>query len=635
MRNTSISSFAGKFLHVDLSKGSIKKQDLDPNFARKYLGGKGFGARLLYNLVPPKLDPFSPRNAVIFCTGPLTGTMAPTNRYCIVTKSPLTGLFSDSYAGGDFSPELKYAGYDVLVIRGRSPKPVFLWIDDDDVNLRPARGIWGLDTYETQDWLLEELGDRSVKVACIGPAGENRVRFALVDSSPHRQAGRCGTGAVMGSKNLKAVAVRGSGKIELADPKSFDEAYWRAREEIEKSNDSLTYRKGGTPAFLEFANSQGLFPSRNFYDGVDDKAASSLNDSSQRKCLWTREYGCFACPIHCTKIGRIRRGPWAGTETDIVEYETTGMMGANCGIDSLEAVAYATVLCDKYGLDSMSTGNVIGWTMECYEKGILKKKDLNGLDAKFGNWEAQIELVKMIAARRGISDVLAEGVARASKIVGKGSGDFAIHIKKMEAPAWPPRGSPGQALALACSDRGCDHQRGWMPAYEISGYPWPFGPPFDRLSIERKKSECVKWEQDHLSAIYSLTLCEFSRSGITNETYAALVSAATGWSVDYNELLKYGERIWNVIRMFNVREGMNRKADSSLPKRFKEPLPSGPAKGHKIEDGDFNKLLDWYYEARGWDRNGIPTEGKLVELGLEDLAKSLRAHNSKSRSRSS
>lgn len=239
-----------------------------------------------------------------------------------------------------------------------------------------------------------------------------------------RQAGRCGTGAVMGSKNLKAVAVRGSGKITPAEPKAFEEAYRKSREEIEKSNDSMTYRKGGTPAFVGFANTQGLYPTRNFYDGVDDKAAGTLDDASQRKYLWTREYGCFSCPIHCTKIGRIRRGPWTGTPTDIVEYETTGMMGSNCGIDFLEGVAYATVLCDKYGLDSISTGNIIGWTMECYEKGILNRKDLGGLEAKFGKWKVQIELVKMIGERRGIGNVLAEGVARASKKVGNGSEDW-------------------------------------------------------------------------------------------------------------------------------------------------------------------------------------------------------------------
>jgi aldehyde:ferredoxin oxidoreductase len=265
-------------------------------------------------------------------------------------------LFSDSYAGGDFSPELKLAGYDMVVIKGRSRRPAYLWIDDQSVELKSATGIWGLDTYQTQDRILEELGDRSVKVACIGPAVENRVRFALVDSSPHRQAGRCGTGAVMGSKNLKAVAARGSGRIAPADPKAFEAAYWKAREEIDKSNDSNAYRKGGTPSLVGFSSSQGHYPTRNFYDGVNDEAASALDDVSQRRYLWVREYGCFACPIHCTKIGRIRRGPWTGTPTDIVEYETTGMMGSNCGIDFLEAVAYATVLCDKYGLETSSDG---------------------------------------------------------------------------------------------------------------------------------------------------------------------------------------------------------------------------------------------------------------------------------------
>jgi len=610
--------YVGKILHLDLSKGgAISKRPLDMHMAKKFLGGKGFGAKLLYDMLELNTDPYAPNNPLLYCTGPLTATLAPCNRYCIVTKSPLTGLFSDSYAGGDFGQELKYAGYDVVIVTGKAEEPVYIWIDDGEVEVRSADHLWGMDTYEMYDALKKELGDETVKISCIGPAGEKMVRFALVDCHPHRQAGRCGTGAVMGSKNLKAIAVRGSGEVNVADSKAFEEAVKAAFEEIGKSPDSQAYQRGGTPSFVPFANEQSLFPTRNFQDGSFEKA-ENLEDKNQRENLWLRDFGCFACPIHCSKIGMIRRGRFSGTVVDIIEYETTGLLGGNCAVGDVDALAYAALLCDKLGIDTISTGNIIGFAMECYEKGILTKEDTGGLELNFGNWESQIKLIERIACREGIGNTLAEGVMRASKIIGKGAEGIAVHIKGMEAPAWGPRGSPAMGLALATSDRGCDHERAWPLSYEILGCAWPFGGPLDRLTIEGKAA-VVKWEQDHLAALYSLVVCEFSRSGISNDTYARLVSAATGWRMDYNELLRYGERIWNLIRLFNIREGISRKDDASLPKRFKEPLSSGPAKGHRFTDEEFNKMLDDYYSTRGWDAEGKPKKEKLVELELEDM----------------
>lgn len=601
---------------MNLSKEKdIRIDPLDISLAKKFLGGKGFGAKLLYDLVEPNVDPLEPANVLLYCTGPLTATMAPTNRYCIVTKSPLTGLFSDSYAGGHFSQELKYAGYDLLMISGRAREPVYIWINDKEIVVKPADHLWTLDTYQTYDALRRELDDRTVKVSCIGPAGERLVRFALVDSDYHRQAGRCGTGAVMGSKNLKAIAVRGSGEISVADPRAFEEQVLKCYEQIRESAAAQAYTKDGTQSFTAFANDQGFFPTRNFQEGSFEHY-ENLGEESQRKHLWVREYGCFACPIHCTKIGRIRRGTWTGAICDIVEYETVGMLGGNCGIASLEAVAYANLLCDKLGLDTISTGNVIGFAMECYERGILDKSDTDGLELTFGDWGAQIELIKRIAYREGFGDVLAEGVMRAAARIGNGAGDLAVQMKGMEAPAWGPRGSPGMGLALATSDRGCDHQRAWPIAYE-TGSAWPFGGPLDRLTLEGK-ARVVKWEQDHLAALYSLVVCEFSRSAISNDTYAKLVSTATGWDMDYARLLQYGERIWNIVRLFNVRQGIGRAQDALLPKRFKEPLPSGPVKGHRFTDEEFSRMLDNYYEERGWDENGKPKKEKLQELDLEN-----------------
>jgi len=617
-----VNSYAGKILRINLSKEEgTSKEELNINFAKRFLGGKGFGAKLLYEILRPNVDPFGPDNPLIYCTGPLTATMAPCNRFCIVTKSPLTGAFSDSYAGGHFGQELKYAGYDVVIISGKAKKPVYIWIGDEDIDIKPADHLWGLDTYEVYKVLKKEIGDETAKISCIGPAGERKVRFALVDCEYHRQAGRCGTGAVMGSKNLKAIVTRGTNDISVAHPKAFEEAVQTAYEEVAECEESASrwIKKGGTPAFIAFANEQALFPVRNFQDGYSQKA-EYLDDVNQRKSFWLREYSCFACPVHCTKVGMIRKGPFAGTVCDIIEYETTGLLGASCEIYDVEPLAYANWQCDRLGLDTISTGNVISFAMECYERGIITKEDTGGIELTFGNWKAQIELIEKIAHREGIGDILAEGVMRAAKLIGKGAENLAVHVKGMEAPAWGPRGAPGEGLALATADRGADHQKAWPIAFEVQGSIWPGGHPVDRLTTEGK-AEAVKWEQDHLAALYSLVICEiFSHTGIKNNTYAKLASAATGWDIDYGKLLEYGERTWNVIKLYNWREGFRRK-DDNLPLRFKEPLPSGPAKGHKFIDEDLNKMLDEYYALRGWDKEGKPSRNKLLELGLEDLVK--------------
>ena len=610
-------SYAGKILRIDLSKKNKKRVGpLDMNFAKKFLGGKGFGAKLLYDLLPAKTDPFSPRNPLMYVTGPLTCTIAPCNRYCIVTKSPQTGTYLDSYAGGTFGEELKFAGYDVVIISGKATRPVYLQISDDDVQVRSAEHLWGLDTYQTYDVLKSDVNDKKARVSCIGPAGERLVKYALIDCELHRQAGRGGAGAVMASKNLKAIVARGTKSIKAADIERLNKEVLQVFHDVKTSQDftAMMLKSGGTPGCVNFSNEEGFFPVKNFQDG-SSPMAERFNDVSQRKSFWLREYGCFGCPVHCSKIGMIRKGPYAGTICDTLEYEDTGLLGTNCGLDNVEAAVYANHLCDRLGLDAISTGNVVAFTMECCEKGILKKKDVGGLDIKFGNYKAMMELIKMIAYRKGIGRILGEGVRAASRKIGKGSEQLAVEIKNLESPAWGPRGSPGMGLALATADRGGCHQRGWPIGYEVFGSTWPGGYHVERLST-KGKADATIYSQHHLTALYLLITCEvFSWTGITNDSHARLVSAATGWEITYPQLLEYGERAWNMIRMFNWREGFRRK-DDNLPPRFKEPLPSGPAKGHKFTDEDLNIMLDDYYRARGWDSEGKPTPEKLAQLDL-------------------
>ena len=606
-----LGGYTGKVLRVDLSHEVVRREPLNVELARKFLGGKGLFCKMLFDELKPRIDPLSPENMFIVATGPLTGTLAPSNRAVVITKSPLTGTFLDSYFGGAFGQELKFAGYDGLIVDGKADELVYLWIDDDQVEFRSGKHLQGMETSRTNTRIKDELGDNRVKVGCVGPAGEKLTRFACIDFDVHRQAGRGGAGAVMGSKNLKAIAVRGTQSIEIADLAALKKTV-RVTYRTLKDN---PYTNLGTAGSVGWSNDQGFFPSRNFQDQTF-READKLGGESQRERLWIRRRACFACPIGCTHLSLLKKGSFSGTVVDAIEYENAGMLGGSCGISDPQAVAYSNYLCDEFGLDAISTGNVVGFVMECFEKKLLTERDV-GFRVEFGDASAQIELIRRISAREGFGDVLADGVMRAAKRIGKGSEDFAIHIRGLETPAWPPRGSPGEGLALATSDRGGCHQRGWPINYEL-GEPTPYGEKLGRLTLEGKP-KIVKWEQDSLSALYSLIECEFTRSRLTADQYCELLSATTGWNVNPDEYMKVGERIWNLVRLFNIREGFSRKQDT-LHKRFMtEPLPSGPAKGHLISSEELNKMLDEYYALRGWDKQGIPTRRKLAELGLNEL----------------
>ncbi|UCC33250.1 MAG: aldehyde ferredoxin oxidoreductase family protein, partial [Candidatus Bathyarchaeota archaeon] len=444
--------YVGKILRVDLSHKKTSSEDLNTQWARMFIGGKGLGAKYLFEELKPNTDPLSPENVMIIMTGPLTGTTAPcASRYAVLTKSPLTGAFLDCYVGGYLGAELKFAGFDAAIITGKAKKPTYLWIADGTAEFKDAKDLAGLDIHETEKRIKEDLEDKEVKVAAIGPAGENLVKMACITMDLYRHAGRGGAGAVMGSKNLKAVAVRGHQGVSV--PKIED--FIALSKEITKGDvltpDNEWAKIDGTPGFLRMVQEAGILPTRNFQMGVFEHV-NKIDEVAIKKML-VRRRACYGCPLGCGNLTQVKEGPFAGTIVEGPEYETLAMAGANCYISDLDAIARYNLLCDQLGLDTISTGDAIAFAMECYERGIITEKDTNGLELAFGNVEAYIKMPELIAHRESIGDILAEGVSRAAEKIGKGSDRFTIQAKGLEYPGYDPRGSIGMALAYAVSDR--------------------------------------------------------------------------------------------------------------------------------------------------------------------------------------
>lgn len=604
--------YMGKTLYVDLSKAKVAEKPLNLQIARKFIGGRGLGVRILYDeLKMGGINPYGPENVVIFATGPLTGTVAPSSgRYCVVTKSPLTGTCLDTHAGGRFGPELKYAGYDAIIVTGRSKNPVYLWIDDKDVVLRDARHLWGKVVSETEQMIKEEIGDEEIKIASIGPGGEKLVSFACVMNDLHRAAGRGGAGAVMGSKNFKAIAVRGTGGVKIADFETFMEVVDEAYEALKKHRTtgiSGTLPKYGTAGILNNMNEHGILPTRNFQTGVFE-GAEKISGEEIAKTILKRNKACASCIIRCARFCVVEIGPYTGTTLEDPEYENCWSFGAQCGVDRLDAIAKANLICNEYGIDTISAGNAIGFAMECFERGLIKLEDTDGIRLKFGDFEAMVAMTEKIALKEGFGSILAQGVEKAAEIIGKGASSFAMHIKGMEMPAYDPRGAKGQGLAYATSNRGACHLRAYIIKYEILGTPFYA----DRFSTEGKARLVVE-TQDEYSVIDSLILCIRIPLAVSMEVSARLLTAATGWNFTVEGLMKAGERIYNMERLFNAREGFSRKNDTLPSRILREKMPEGPAKGHVVElDG----MLDEYYSIRGWNKDGVPTKEKLRELEI-------------------
>jgi aldehyde:ferredoxin oxidoreductase len=512
-------------------------------------------------------------------------------------------LFLDTNSGGHFAPSLRFAGYDALVITGKSEKPCFLYIEDGEAELRNATHLWGRTTHETQEVIHSEVNPEA-SVFSVGPAAERLVRFACLTSDSYRNAGRGGAGAVLGSKRLKAIAVHGTNPVLVAEP---EELWKRACHLYEQaSTDKL-----GTPGILSYAQETASLPTRNYQAGMFENA-DKINGEAMRQQLVVRDIACFNCPKACGKLVVVRSGPWKGTKLVGPEYETLGMLGANCGVNDLEAIARANLLCDELGIDTVSTGGVIGFAMECYERGILTKKDTDGLELNFGNAEAMVKLVKKIGLREGFGDLLAEGVKRASEKIRKGSQRWAVHVKGAELPAWEARAVRGRGLMYALNECGGLHTKGWVSGSD----------PPDKSALD--KVENLINSQNRRAVLDSTGLCMFME--ISWKELVKLLNLVTGWRLTSARCLKIGARIHTLMRAFNVRDGFSRR-DDKLPWRLmNEPTPKGPPVGCKafVSRKDFQKCLDKYYALRGWGRNGKPRYETLLKLNLRRAAEDLR-----------
>lgn len=593
---------AGRLLRVNLTEKKVYRQDLDPQLFIDFLGARGLGAKILYQELLPGTGPLGPENKLIFMTGPLEGTLAPgANKITVTFKSPLTGTCSVANCGGHLAVELKFAGYDGIVVEGKSKDPVYLLIRDDEVKIKGAPHLWGKTTHDTDKTIRKELDNEDLEIACIGPAGESLVRFACIQADYHREFGRGGAGAVMGAKNLKAIAVRGTGYVEVEDANMLEEITKKTYRILAEHPKAKIRRLYGTPEMVDTINSLGFWATRNFSEGVFEKA-DKINGTAMREKVVVADRSCFSCPVACGKISSVEKGPYAGTIIEGAEFETLTLLGPNCGIGDIEAIVKAASMCDLYGMDTITTGNAVGFAMECYERGIIDKDDTQGIELKFGNVEGYLQMIEKIAKREGFGDLLGEGVRKASRKLG--AEDLGMHVKGLELPAYDPRGVKGLALNYATAARGGCHMKGITVGPEVSGS--------NRL-LTQGKARLVKQTQQIMAIIDSLAVCSSMRFALDIEDILRLFSAVTGLELGKDSAMKVAERILNTERLFNVREGFDRK-DDTLPKRFlSEPMPGGPGQGQTVE---LSQMLDEYYKLMGWDKEGKPTPKKLKELDL-------------------
>ncbi len=621
--------YAGKILRVNLSNNSSKAEPLPPEWLRKFLGGMGFATMLLFKETKKGLDAISADNKLIIAPGLLTGTGIPTaSKTLFITKSPLTGGFGKASAGASIGPTLKRAGYDLLVIEGQGSKPVVLVVEDQKVKIHDAGDLWGKNVRETASLLKKRF--EGFSTAVIGPAGETLSKIAGIDSN-ERQAARTGVGAVMGSKKLKAIAVKGTSNVEYADAQSLRDLVVKWTKKLRENPDSKLDMKYGTGEFYAWMNKdKGVHPSRNWQQGYFQKSFDNVKEGELTQLdpyYWSPKYTvrnkpCPNCTKPCGRIVRIKEGKYAGTELDGPEYETMYSLGANLEIDNFEALCYLHEMCDLYGLDAISAGLTVSWTMEAFEKGLLSKEDFDGLEPRFGDVDATLEVLRKMAYREGeVGSLLSDGVKEASEKLGKGSGHFAIHSKGLELPAYDARGIKGMGLAMAVAVRGGDHLTAVVYGTELVGKWWKFS-GVDRFSAENKGYE-VKAHEDLMTFYDIVGVCKFTRHMFFAEAYPEMVKAVTGTELSVADLFAVGERVYNLQRAFNVREGLDRKADSLPARVFEDPISKGVSKGSRIRRGEFERMLDDYYQARGWSWNGVPTKVKLISLDLHEVAKNV------------
>lgn len=612
-----MSGWTGKILRVNLTRGTSVVEPIPETWLKEYIGGRGLGDRYLYEEVDPQVDPLAAENKLIFATGPLTGTPVPCGaRYMVVTKGALTNAITTSNSGGHWGPELKFAGYDLLIVEGKSPKPVYLFVHDEHVEIRDAAAYWGKGVNDTEDGLRSELGIPGLRIASIGPAGENLVRFACIMNDKHRAAGRSGVGTVMGSKNLKAIAVRGTGGVNIANPKAFMQAVWEMRESMQDNPGRQSFAELGTAATIDLTQAFGGLPTRNFQQGQFEEY-ENLNGNTIKDTRLVTNKACFACTIAC---GRVTRLEGADADKYMVnmhprnwkeanegpEYESAWALGADTGVGDLDAVLKANWLCNDLGMDPISMGATLAAAMELYQEGKIGD-DIVEVPLNFGSPEALIRMTEATAYREGFGDELAEG----SKRMGEKfkDPDVFMGVKGQEFPAYDPRGFQGMGVAYATCNRGACHLRAWTPGIESSGQYDPHVP--------EGKSEWVVGEQHRTTAHDSTGICLFvGAAGGPLESLVPCSAAATGIDYTLEDFVKIGERTWNLERLFNLKAGLT-KADDSLPKRLlREAHKEGPSAGVTVQ---LDQMLPIYYKERGWDEEGVPTAEKLAELGLASL----------------
>ena len=617
-----VHGYNGKILRVDLTNGTTSVEEPDEDFYRQYIGGRGFVSYFLLKELKGGVDALGPENKLIFAAGVVTGVpIAGSGRNSVGAKSPLTGGYGDAEVGGYWGAELKHAGYDAIIIEGKAKSPVYLWIEDSKVEIRDAKHLWGKTTGDCQKLIQKELGVSGVRVAQIGIGGENQVRYACVVNDINHAAGRSGMGAVMGSKNLRAIAVKGNQKVELSDTEAVNSLAKWLRDDLKTNPGAVNMSKNGTQGDLMALNTAGGLPTRNFKQGVFE-GAEKISAPAMNESILTSRGGCYACPIRCkpeVAVGEpYNVDPFYGGP----EYETLAALGSDCGIDNLEAVSKGNQLCGAYGLDTISTGASIAFAMECFENGILTEKDTGGLKLNFGNAEAMLKLIEMIARREGLGGILAEGVALAAATLGKGAERFAIHVKGQELPMHEPRFKAGLGVGYTISPTGADHCHNIHDsAFEtrVAGTLRAMGvsEPLPAQQLSPAKVRMLVYVSLWQHVLNCLGFCLFVP--LAPSKMVDLISGITGWDTNVWELMKVGERAIAIDRAFNNREGKG-KADDYLPSRFFTPFDSGPLKGVGIKEDELAQSIDTYYAMVGWDKTGIPTLAKLQELGIEWVA---------------
>jgi len=622
--------FWGKLLRVDLTGGKIWEEEISEATYRLYPGGKALAVYLLLRNLSPAADPLGPQNVLVLAGGLLTGAPISTaTRFTAAARSPLTGGYGESEAGGFWGAELKMAGWDAIVVTGQSPRPVYLWVADDAAEIRDGAHLWRRDPEEVQAAVRGEVGDVLARVLQIGLGGENRVRFAAITHDLRHFNGRTGMGAVMGSKNLKAIAVRGSHKVLdwTHNPQILSELGRKLAKQVKEHPQSWELHSKGTPGLTRGLNAGGILPTRNFRSGGFE-CAEDLTWEAYEKEIFIARRSCYACAVRCKREVRVTdRYPvsqaWGGPE-----YETVAGFGSDCGINDLQAIAKANELCGRYTLDTISTSSTVAFAMECYERGLIGPADTGGLELRFGNADAMVQAVEMIARREHIGDLLAEGTRRAAEAIDGEARDFAMHVKGLDLPMHEPRGKVGVGLGYAVNEAGADH----LVAYHDPALANPESVSFKGamplgitealpvLELSRRKAANYAVLENWSSAGKTLGMCYFGpapRSFIQVEDVVAAVRAATGWDVTVEELLRAGERATNLARVFNIREGFSR-VDDMLPERLFQPLEGGALAGVGMSRAEFERTLTDLYEIKGWDPvTSVPTRRRLRELGIE------------------